>query len=97
MQHDARRQQSCQLQRVQPTPRSCERGTTFIAGYVDLTVAFWSDNGWVHVKLHDVAHASLWSYNLISISALALKGQTYAGNKDEATLKLKGRRPYIFP
>ena len=33
------------------------RRTTSIAGYVDLTVAFRSDNGWAHVKLHDVAHA----------------------------------------
>ena len=35
-------------------------GTTSMAGYGDLTVAFRSDNGWVHVKLHNVAHAHLW-------------------------------------
>ena len=65
--------------------------TTSIAGYGDLTVAFRSDNGWVHVKLHDVAHAPLLSYNLISLPSLALKDHTYAGDKDEVTLKLKGR------
>ena len=46
--------------------RECSRplgltsgGTTSIAGYGDLTVAFRSDNGWVRVKLHDVAHTSV--------------------------------------
>ena len=53
-------------------------------------VAFRSDNGWVHVKLHDVAHAPLLSYNLISLPFLALKGHTYAGDIDGVTLKLKG-------
>ena len=64
-------------------------GTTSIAGY--------GDNGWVHVKLHDIAHAPLLSYKLISLPSLALKGQTYAGDKDGVTLKLKGGRPYISP
>ena len=32
-------------------------GTTSIASCGDLIVAFRSDNGWVRVKLHDVAHA----------------------------------------
>ena len=40
--------------------------TTSIAGYGDLTVAFRSDHGWVHVKLY-VTHAPLLSYNLISL------------------------------
>ena len=35
--------------------------TTSITGYGDLTVAFRSDNGWVHIKLHDVTHAPLLS------------------------------------
>ena len=39
-------------------------GTTSITGYEDLTAAFRFDNGWVHVKLHDVAHAPLLSYTL---------------------------------
>ena len=41
--------------------RECSRllglangGTTSITGYDDLTVAFRFNNGWVHVKLHDV-------------------------------------------
>ena len=67
-------------------------GITSIAGYGDLTVAFRSDNGWVHVKLHDVAHISLLSYNFISLPSLALKGQTYAGEKDGVTLKLKRKK-----
>ena len=84
--------------------RECSRpldlpngGTTSIAGYGDLTVAFRSDNGWVRVKLHDVAHAPLLSYNLISLPSLALKGHTYAGDKDGVTLKLKGRKTVHFP
>ncbi|CAM9338378.1 unnamed protein product [Ascophyllum nodosum] len=66
------------------------RRTTSIAGYGDLTVAFRSDKGWVHVKLHDVAYAPLLSYTLISLPYLALKRHTYAGDKDGVTLKLKG-------
>ena len=64
-------------------PLSLTNGrTTSIAGYDDLTVAFHSDNGWVHVKLHDVAHVPLLRYSLISLSSLALKSHTYAGDKD---------------
>ena len=84
--------------------RECNRplglangGTASIAGYGDLTVAFRSDNGWVHVKLHDVAHTSLLSYNLILLPSLALKDHTYAGDKNGVTLKLSGGRPYISP
>ena len=40
-------------------------GTTFIPDYGDLPVALRSDNGWVHVELHDVVHALLLSYNLV--------------------------------
>ena len=64
-------------------------GIISIAGYGDLTVAFLSDNGWVHVKLHDVAHNPLSSYNHISLPSLALKDHTYADDKDGVTLKLK--------
>ena len=48
--------------------RDCSRplviangGATSIAGYGDFTVAFCSDNGWVHVNLHGVAHTPLLS------------------------------------
>ena len=58
------------------------KGTTFVAGYDDLTVAVQTDNELVHVKLHDVAHVPRLSYNLISLPSLALKGHTYAGDKD---------------
>ena len=84
--------------------RECSRllglangGTTSITGYGDLTVAFRSDNGWVHVKLHDVAHTPLLSYNLLSLPSLALQGHTYAGNKNGVTLKLKGGETVHFP
>ena len=67
--------------------RECSRplglasgGTTSIAGYGDLTVAFRCDNGYVHVKLHDVAHAPLLNYNLISLPSLVLKGRRRWGN-----------------
>ena len=83
--------------------RECSRllclangGTISIAGCVDLTVAFRSDNGCVHVKLHGVAHTPLLSYNLISLPYLALKGSTYAGDKDRVILKLKGGKTVHF-
>ena len=47
--------------------------TTSITGYDDLTVAFRSENGWVHIKLHDVAHAPLLSYNLMLLPSLTLR------------------------
>ena len=84
--------------------RECSRplglangGTSSIAGYGGLTVAFRSDNGWVHVKLHDVARGPLLSYNLISLPSLALKGHTYAGDKKGVTLKVKLENTVQFP
>ena len=84
--------------------RKCSRplglangGTTSIARYGDLAVAFRSDNGWVHVKLHDVAHTPLLSYILISLSYLALKGHTCAGVKDAVTVKLKEGKTVYLP
>ena len=73
------------------------RETTYITGYDDLTVSFCSDNGWVHVKLYDVAHTPLLGNNLISLPSLALKGHTYADNKAGAILKLKGGETVHFP
>ena len=68
--------------------RECSRppclgngGTKLTAGYGELTASYRFDNGWVQVKLHDVAYASLLSYNLISLPSLALKDNTYAGDK----------------
>ena len=79
--------------------RKCSRplglangGKTFITGFGDLTVAFHSDNRWVHVKLYD-----LLSYNLILLLFLALTDHTYAGNKDGVTLKLKEGKTVHFP
>ena len=72
--------------------------TASIAGYGNVAVAFRSDKEWVHVKLQDVAHAPLLSYNLISLPSLALKcHHTYAGDKNEATLELKGGNTVRFP
>ena len=72
-------------------------GTTSIEGYKEFTIAFRSDNGWMHVKLHGIAHALLLSYNFISLPSFALKGPTYTRNKYEATLKLKGGRTVHIP
>ena len=47
----------------------------------------------MHVKLHDVAHI----YDLISLLSLALKGHTYAGDKDGVASKLSGRKTVHFP
>ena len=84
--------------------RECSRllglvngGTTSIAGYGDLIVAFRFDNGWVHVKLHGVAHTSLLTYNLISLPSSALKDPTYASQKGGVTLKLKRGGDRTFP
>ena len=71
-------------------------GTASIAGFSDHSLAFRSDNGWMHVKLHDVAHVPLLSYNLVSLPSLALKDHTYACDKDGATLKLKGGKTVHF-
>ena len=71
--------------------------TTSIAGYGDPTVAFCSDDGWVHIKLHDVAHTPLLSYNLISLLSLVLNGHMYAGDKYGVTLKLKRGKTVHFP
>ena len=83
--------------------RECNRplglwngGTISIAGYGEFTVAFRNDNGWVQVKLHDVAYAPLLRYNLMLLPSLALIGHTYTGDKDEATLMLKGSKPVHF-
>ena len=66
-----------------------DRRKISIAGYGDLTVAFRSNGSWVHVKLHDVAHAPLLSYNLISLTSLAQNGHLSAVEESGITLKLK--------
>ena len=60
-----------------------------IAGYDDLTLAFRSNDSWVHVKLHNVAHAPLLSYNLVSLTSLTQEGHPSAVEKSGVTLKLK--------
>ena len=62
-----------------------------IARYGDLTVAFGSNDNWVHVNLHDVAHAPLLCYNLVSLTSLAQEGHPFAVDESGVTLKLKGR------
>ena len=61
-----------------------------IAGHGDLTVAFRSNYSWVHVKLHDVAHVPLLSYNLVSLTSLAREGHSSTVEESGVTLKLKG-------
>ena len=51
----------------------------------------------MHVKLHDVTLAPLLSYKRISLPSLALKGHTYAGDKDGVVNKLKGEKTVHFP
>ena len=60
-----------------------------IADYGDLTVAFRSNESCVHVKLHDVAHAPLLSYNLVSLTSLAQEGHPSAVEESGVTLTLK--------
>ena len=98
MQHDARRRWSYQNYRECSQPLGlANEGTTSIACYGDLTVPFRSGNGLMHVKLHGVAHAPLLSYNLISLSSLAIKGHKYPSDKDGVTLKLKGGKTVYLP
>ena len=68
-----------------------------IVGYGDLTVAFRSNDSWVHVKLHDVAHAPLLNYNLVSLTSLAQKGHSSTVEESGVTLKLKGGGTVQFP
>ena len=68
-----------------------DRRKISIAGYGNLTVAFFLNESWVHVKLHDVAHAPLLSYNLASLTSLAQKDYPSAIEVSGVTFKLKGR------
>ena len=74
-----------------------DRRKISIAGYGNLTVAFRSNESWVHVKLHDVAHAPLLSYNLASLTSLAQKDYPSAVEVSGVTFKLKGGGAVLFP
>ena len=51
----------------------------------------------MHENLHDVEHAPRLSYNLIPLPSLALKTQTYAGDKGGVNVKLKREKTILFP
>ena len=68
-----------------------------IAGYSDLTVAFRSNDSWVHVQLHDVPHASLLSYNLVALTSLAQEDHPSAVEESGVTLKPQGGGTVQFP
>ena len=68
-----------------------DRKKDSIAGYGDLTVAFRSNDSWVHVKLHDGGHVPPLSYNLVPLTSLAQEGHSSAVEESGVTLKLKGR------
>ena len=74
-----------------------DRRKISIAGYGDLTVPFRSNDSWVHVKLHDVAHAPLLSYDLVSLISLAQEGHPSTIEESGITLKLKGGGTVQFP
>ena len=67
-----------------------DRRKISIAGYGYLTVAFRSNDSCVHVELHDVAHAPLLCYKLVSLTSLAQEGHPSAVQESGVTLKLKG-------
>ena len=73
-----------------------DRRKMSIAGYGDITAAFRSNDSWVHVKLHNVAHVPLLSYNVVSLTSLAQEGHTSVVEESGATLKLKGGRTVQF-
>ena len=68
-----------------------------IAGYGGLTVAFRFNDSWVPVKLDDVAHVPLLSYNLVSITSLAQEGHPSAVEKSGVTPKHQGGGTVQFP
>ena len=68
-----------------------------IASYGDLTAAFRSSYSWVHVKLHDVAHTPLSSYNLVSLTSFSQEGHPSAVEESGVTLKQKGGGTVRFP
>ena len=84
--------------------RECSRPLGFAdrrkistAGYGDLTVAFRSNDSWVHVKLHHVAHAPLLNYNLVSLTSLAQEGHPSTVEESGVTPKPKGGGTVQFP
>ena len=83
-------------ERSRPLDRA-DRRKISIAGYGDLTLAFRSNDSWVHVKLHDVAHAPLLSCNLVSPTSLAQEDHSSAVEESGATLKLKEEGTVQFP
>ena len=74
-----------------------DRKTISIAGYGDLTVAFRSNDSWVHVKLHDVAHAPLLIYNLVSLTSMTQECHPSAVEESGVNLKLKRGETVQFP
>ena len=74
-----------------------DRRKISIAGYGDLTVAFRSNDSWVHVKLYDVARVPLLSYNLVSVPSLAQEGHLSGVEESGVTLKLKVGGTVQFP
>ena len=74
-----------------------DRRKISIAGYGGLTVAIRSNDSWVHVKLHDVAHTPLLSHNLVLLTYLAQEGHPSALEESGVTLRLKGGVVVQFP
>ena len=66
-------------------------------GYGDHTAAFRSNDNWVRVKLYDVAHAPLLSYNLVPLTFLVQEGHPSAVEESGVNLKLKGGGAVQFP
>ena len=74
-----------------------DRRNISTADYGDLTVAIRSNDSGVHVKLHDVAHVSLLSYNLVLLISFAQEGHPSAVEESGITFKLKGGGIVQFP
>ena len=80
--------------RGRPATRGMTTNSSALAHAI--AVAFRSNDSWVHVKLHNVAHVQLLSYNVVSLTSLAQEGHTSVVEENGATLKLNRGRTVQF-
>ena len=68
-----------------------------IEGYADLPLPFRSSSGGISLLLRNVAHVPSINYHLLSLRAVADKGQTYTGNHEGVTVFFSTRDTIFFP
>eukprot|EP00752_Nemacystus_decipiens_P011252 g10000.t1 len=68
-----------------------------LLGYGDVTVVFITEEGRVPVMITNAAHVPESPYNLVSLTALAEEGHTYAGQQGGVTLTTPDGKEVWFP